>query len=64
MGENVWRGEEEGRRREIISCCYMVSELTWCLTSTETIRLIRDGEKGVGGGGGGEGDRLYPTATW
>ena len=22
---------------------------TWCLTSTETIRLIRDGEKGVGG---------------
>ena len=24
---------------------YMVKE-TWCLTSTETIRLIRDGEKG------------------
>ena len=23
-----------------------VSKYTWCLTSTETIRLIRDGEKG------------------
>ena len=23
------------------------------LTSTETVRLIRDGEKGAGGGGGG-----------
>ena len=22
---------------------------TWCLTSTETVRLIRDGEKGGGG---------------
>ena len=33
------------------------SKQTWCLTSTESIRLIRDGEKGVrmgyGGGGGG-----------
>ena len=29
----------------------IVSE-KWCLTSTETIRLIRDGEKGGGGGGG------------
>ena len=27
-------------------CC----QQTWCLTSTETVRLIRDGEK-VGGGG-------------
>ena len=26
--------------------------MTWCLTSTETIRLSRDGEKGGGGGGG------------
>ena len=26
---------------------------TWCLTSTETIRLIRDVEKAGGGGGGG-----------
>ena len=35
--------------------------MTWCLTSTETIRLIRDGEKGGGGGGGlevgGRGER-------
>ena len=27
----------------------------WCLTSTETIRLISDGEKGGGGGSGYEG---------
>ena len=27
-----------------------VSEDTWCLTSIETIRLIRDGEKGGGKG--------------
>ena len=26
-----------------------VSKQTWCLTSTETIRLIRDGEKGAKG---------------
>ena len=31
----------------------MVSKYTWCLTCTETIRLIRDGEKAGGGGGGG-----------
>ena len=24
------------------------SKQTWCLTSAETIKLIRDGEKGVG----------------
>ena len=30
-----------------------VSKETWCLTATETIRLIRDGEKGVWGWGGG-----------
>ena len=34
----------------------MVSKSTWCLTSTETVRLIRDGEKGV------EGDYI-PIAT-
>ena len=41
-----------------------VSKQTWCLTSTETIRLIRDGEKGGGGGMevGGEGDYI-PIAT-
>ena len=27
-----------------------MSKETWCLTSTETVRLIRDGEKGAGGG--------------
>ena len=35
----------------------------WCLTSTETIRLIRDGEKGErehgGGGRGGGGIYIY-----
>ena len=35
--------------------------MTWCLTSTETIRLIRDGERGAGGGVevGGEPGWLY-----
>ena len=43
--------------------CGEVSKYTWCLTSTETIRLIRDGEKGGRGyGGGGEGDYI-PIAT-
>ena len=31
---------------------------TWYLTSTKTVRLVRDGEKGEGYGGGGRG-RLY-----
>ena len=36
-----------------------VSKSTWCLTSTETIRLIRDGEKGGRGyGGGGRGREI------
>ena len=41
-----------------------VSKQTWCLTSAETVRLIRDGEKGGGGGMemGGEGDYI-PIAT-
>ena len=43
---------------------YGRSKPTWYLTSTETIRLIRDGETvgGRGGGGmevGGEGDYVY-----
>ena len=29
---------------------YNIHTQKWCLTSTETIRLIRDGEKGWGGG--------------
>ena len=33
------------------------SKLTWCLTSTGAMRLIRDGEKGGRGyGGGGKGN--------
>ena len=40
------------------TCLRRLSKYTWCLTSTETITLIRDGEKGGGGmgGGGGGGD--------
>ena len=34
------------------------SKSTWCLTSTETTRLIRDGEKGGRGYGGGGRERL------
>ena len=36
-----------------------VSKYIWWLTSTETIRLIRDGEKGGRGYGGGGRRRLY-----
>ena len=35
------------------------SKRTWCLMSTETIRLIRDGETGGKGYGGGGRGRLY-----
>ena len=36
----------------------------WCLTSTETVRLIRDGEKGGGGGmEEGEEGEYMPIAT-
>ena len=43
----------------IINSCFDVSKYTWCLTSTETVRLIRDGENGGKGyGGGGEGDYI------
>ena len=46
------------------SAVLMVSKLTWCLTSKETVRLIRDGEKGGRGyGGGGERENLIPIAT-
>ena len=36
----------------------LTQKKTWCLTSTETVRLIRHGEKGWGEGvwRGGEGD--------
>ena len=35
------------------------SKRTWCSTSTETMRLIRDGEKGGRGYGGGGSGKLY-----
>ena len=35
---------------------------TWCLTSTETIRLIRDGDKGEEGIGDGEEGDYIPIA--
>ena len=41
---------------ELSPNCFTVSKYTWCLTSTETMRLIRDGENG------GEGDYI-PIAT-
>ena len=31
---------------------FQIKHLTWCLTSTETIKLISDGMKGGGEGGG------------
>ena len=43
----------------------MAKRYTWCLLSTETIGLIRDGEKEEGRGGmevGGEGDYI-PIVT-
>ena len=52
MGEGVlgvWRWEKREIRGEVI-------KYTWCSTSTETVRLIRDaenGERGYGGGGRG-----------
>ena len=48
--------------RQFSAFSQQVSKETWCLTSTETIRLIRDGEKGGGGKGvwrRGERERLY-----
>ena len=33
--------------------------VTWCLTSTETVRIIRDGETGGRGYGGGDRGILY-----
>ena len=37
-----------------------LSKSTWCVTSAETMRLIRNGEKGGRGyGGGGRGEIIY-----
>ena len=53
------------RRRRFDSASALLSLLskqTWCFTSTETIRLIRDGEKGGGMKVVEEGDYI-PIAT-
>ena len=44
-----------------VSAPVEVSKWTRCLTSTETVRFIRDGQKAEGGGGygGGGRGRLY-----
>ena len=42
------------------NCDQCLGMVQCCLTSTETIRLIRDGEKGgYGGGGGGKREIIY-----
>ena len=41
----------------------IVCKQTWCLTSTETVRLIRDGENCGRGYGGGERERDYIPMT-
>ena len=47
----VWRW---GKREIIYLSLHCHYQQTWCLTSTETTRFIRDGEKGGGGEGGGK----------
>ena len=42
--------DDFGRSGELLPflhVCALVSKETWCLTSTETIKLIRDGEGGM-----------------
>ena len=44
----------------LINSYFDVSKYKWCLTSTETVWLIRDGENGGRGyGGGGRGRERY-----
>ena len=50
----------------VLRCCWNTPysgsrhiKKTWCLTSTETTMLIRDGEKGGRGYGGGGRERLH-----
>ena len=59
-----FKHDSQAKRPSHYQRCISVSKSTRCLTSTETVRLIRDGEK-VGEGGmevGGEGDYI-PIAT-
>ena len=46
-------------RREYGNKAQPISKQTWCLTSTETIRLIKDGEMGGLEYGGGWIERIY-----
>ena len=41
----------------------LISKQTWCLTSTETTRLIRDGGGGGGGTEVGEREIIIPVTT-
>ena len=75
-GKGVWRwGEREiiyiliaalsplshtQKHTQLVSSLNGHSKKTWCLTSTETVRFIRDGEKGMEMEG--EGDYI-PIAT-
>ena len=47
----------------IVSVCYLSKQVNCSLTSTETIRLIRDGEKGEGGMEVGEEGDYIPITT-
>ena len=64
MFPDVLRRVTHGGEQFYSTGAVYVSKQTWCLTSTETVRLIRDGEKGGGGGMevGEEGDYI-PIAT-
>ena len=44
--------------QSVLSQSQLLAQKTWCLTSTETMSLIRDGGGG-GGSGGGERGKLY-----
>ena len=53
LSGRFWRGP---RSKKVSN---LVSKLTWCLTSTETTRIIRDGEKGGGVWRWGRGRIIY-----
>ena len=53
---SLWQTLNSG----VSHCQTLKEKQTWCLTSTETVRLIRDGEKGGKGMEvGEEGDYIY-----
>ena len=51
-----------GRTESNSGCTLNGIKQTWCLVSTETIRLIRDGENGDGGMEVGEEGDYIPIA--